>query len=238
MTWPRCWVILSPKPLPVSDVLGRAKEAGISRYRVYMARQASNTESERAGLTCTWRLLNASSPAPAAHDPGRPGLMPDYGGRGDRPPSESNMVLTPARVFDISHTAAEKIAEAVGRKTSAAAGNEEAPTRKGRGGRKRDPLTARLYEFCYIEYRIKGRPRSAVFMHAVGREFPAKPLKEECTVTTYANRHADNQKPALPPRPHTKTGREVRQHGGNRIDSVTLFSLASRSLGKRRSRRG
>ena len=73
----------------------------------------------------------------------------------------------------------------------------DAKKARPRAGRKTDPLTAELYEFCYVEYRVKGRPRSAVFQHAL-RMFPTKPLYAECTVTLYANRHADNHDPPLP----------------------------------------
>jgi hypothetical protein len=188
--------LLANGPVQAGEGVRKARALGLTYREIYIALKGLGVPRKREGVRgpYLWEL-----PAPVGSHCCHAEAVPGCGGISS-PPPVNNMVLTPARVFDISSTAAEKIAEAVERKTSAAAGNEEAPTGKGRGGRKPDPLTARLYEFCYIEYRIKGRPRSAVFVHA-RREFPAKPLQEECTVTTYANRHADNQEPPLPRRP-------------------------------------
>src|SRR5262249_13654866 len=70
---------------------------------------------------------------------------------------------------------------------------------RSRGGRRRDSQTAEVYEFCYREYRLKGRKRSAVLREAKAR-FPAsKTPKEEADVTNFATRHADrNGLPRVP----------------------------------------
>jgi hypothetical protein len=59
-----------------------------------------------------------------------------------------------------------------------------------KGGRPRDPVTAQVYEFCYQEYRVKGRPASAV--RRACNKFPARAQpKENADVIRNARRHAE-----------------------------------------------
>jgi hypothetical protein len=82
--------------------------------------------------------------------------------------------------------------------TGGTAGGAPAAAGLAGRGRRQSTETREVYEFCYTEYRVNGRKRSAVWA-AARQAFGPRAPKAEHHVTTYANRYADRN--SLPREP-------------------------------------